>query len=151
MIRDRRVEQDASDGASADRDGAAPGARDPASGRVDVWFLNRGLLIVRPRDPFVEWVLETDPGDGEIDEDVVRHSRTAYLVPEFGSEREGLDWLQSHYDLIFEIELDGWYANPELWPRKRSWAMFRDWFDLETIEMAWDLVDAPLTSEPPAG
>lgn len=48
-----------------------------------VWFLNRGLFVLRPREPFVDWVLRADPHGGNVDPAHVSESHTGYLVPSF--------------------------------------------------------------------
>ena len=35
------------------------------------------------------------------------------------------------YRQIFEIELDSWSTNKDTWPKKRSYALFRKWFEIE--------------------
>lgn len=42
-----------------------------------------------------------------------------------------------------------WYTDPSLWPAERDWETFKGCFDVEFIDIAWDLVDAPLSSDPP--
>ena len=55
------------------------------------------------------------------------------------------------FDLMFEIALDSWYTEPALWPKNRDWKEFNRWFNMELIDVAWDLVNQPLSSEPPQG
>lgn len=112
----------------------------------EVWFLNRGVFVVRAREPYAEWA-------DSLDDTGVRYADdnawvNAYLVPEFEFEEESWEWLQENCSVIFEMELGGWHTDPDAWPRDRSWKVFREWFEVEFIQMAWDLVDAPLSSEP---
>lgn len=114
----------------------------------EIWLLNRDLLVVRPREPFLKWarsVFEDVPVDA--DEDV--GWTDSFLMPEFETEEEFLSWLRHNCDLIFEMMVSAWAGPPELWPEDRNWEAFQRWFEFERIETTWDLVDAPLSSDPP--
>jgi hypothetical protein len=45
------------------------------------------------------------------------------------------------YSDIFEFELMGWYTDKDLWPDKRSWNMFQEWFEIEINSEVIDLLD----------
>ncbi len=124
--------------------------KDMAAGESgdEVWFLNRTVVVVRHREPFRDWARNVEEGAAEA-YDSGGGWADAYLIPEFDMEEEAWEWLQLEYSTIFEIELGAWYEDPEKWPEDRTWDQFRDWFDLELIETAWDLVDEPLSSTPP--
>lgn len=110
-----------------------------------VWFINRAVVVLRHREPFAAWArsVHTDEDDG------YEPWSEAFLVPEFEDEEETSAWIEAHVELFFEIQLDAWVTDRDAWPRERTWEVFREWFDIEVIEMAWDLVDAPLSSRPP--
>ncbi|HET7274149.1 MAG TPA: hypothetical protein VFI91_03170 [Longimicrobiaceae bacterium] len=114
----------------------------------EIWFLNRGLVLLRPKQPFVDWVRDSDPGTPVSDE-VVWKEMEAFLIPQFDMTRDYYTWIRKNFDLMFEIALDSWYTEPSLWPEQRDWETFNRWFDVELVEMAWDLADEPLTSEAP--
>jgi hypothetical protein len=117
----------------------------------EIWFLNRGLVILRPKQPFVDWVREVDPGT-PTEEDEVRESAEAFLIPQFDMTPDSHVWIRENFEMMFEIQLDSWYTDPEMWPSQRDWDTFTRWFEIELIEVAWDLVDAPLSSDaPPVG
>jgi len=113
-------------------------------GPDEVWFLNRGVLVVRPRELYAQWA-------NDLNDDGPRFTgwTNAYLIPEFEMEEESWEWIQDNGSLIFELELQAWHLDPDDWSEDRSWSVFRKCFDLEFIEMAWGLVDAPLSSEAP--
>jgi hypothetical protein len=110
-----------------------------------VWFINRAVVVLRHREPFAAWARALD-GEGGGDYEPWSE---AFLVPEFEDEAETWSWIEEHHELFFEIQLDAWFTDRDAWPRERTWEMFLEWFDIEVIEMAWDLVDAPLSSRPP--
>jgi hypothetical protein len=50
--------------------------------------------------------------------------------------------------MIFDLELDAWHTDRAGWPADRSWKVFKAWFDFEMVEITWDLIDEPLSSDP---
>lgn len=119
----------------------------------EVWFLNRGILVVRPAEPFLSWASELPAEEGEepFDPETALEWKTAFLVPEFDTEEETWDWVEAHCTTVFEMQLADWHTDPATWPENRGWDTFAEWFEMEFIEIAWDLVDEPLSSEPPSG
>lgn len=84
-------------------------------------MLNRAALILRYRQPFVDWINAVDPSPAshKLTLEDVNHKRTVYLV-EVEDEDEVARWLASHHEDLSEEELRGWYTDPSLWPRERS-------------------------------
>ena len=121
--------------------------RNGDSGR-EIWFLNRNLVVVRPRQPFIDWVREVDPGD-PVGADFVREQVSAFLIDQFEVPGEAEKWVEDQCDFFFRFMCNEWYTDPALWPTFEGWKKFGEWFDVEYIEMAWDLIDAPLSSDPP--
>jgi hypothetical protein len=114
-----------------------------------IWFLNRGVLVVRPRQPFVDWICSFEDGD-PVDPEDAWEAVNSFLVPEFDEPEETLEWIHGNVDTVFEIMLNDWVTEQESWPTDRSWSAFEKWFEFEYVDLAWDLVDEPLSSEPPA-
>lgn len=114
----------------------------------EIWFLNRNILVVRPREPFVEWAMSTD-NDGLVTPEWAGSWVTSFLLPQFEDDEEALFWISETCEVMFEMMLNEWILIPELWPEERGWEAFQRWFSFEHIEMAWDLVDGPLSSDPP--
>jgi hypothetical protein len=85
-------------------------------------MLNRAVLIVRPKQPFLDWAAGLD--DSGLVPDA-EGEQTVYLVPEFESDEEGLRVLKRVYAEIFERELDGWHTDPSAWPQKRDFKTFQ--------------------------
>ena len=106
-------------------------------------MVNRNALILRYKDPAVRWINEADPSpDGQdITLTDVNEERTVYLIDDrIGDDPRSFErWLRKNYEEIFEMELDGWYTDPKLWPQDRSLALFRAWFDVELHTVLVDL------------
>ena len=114
-------------------------------------MVNRGALILRYREPAVIWIREADP-EGESDDvslESVNEERTAYLI----DQRDGADtgrlerWLKANYSRLFEVELESWYTDPKLWPRKRSYDMFKEWFAPDYHSVLIDLAEGEIVDD----
>src|SRR5213594_2183236 len=71
-------------------------------------MLNRGAVIVRPRQPYLDWAaglddsgLMPDPND----------EQTVYLIPSYDDDEEAWEILGEVYPAIFENELYGWHTD----------------------------------------
>ena len=107
-------------------------------------MLIRDLIVVRLKQPFVDWVNEADPyPDGsrmtlkEVNEDL-----PTFLVHDYaGEDLEG--WLERYYQPLFEELLEQWYVDDALWPPDLTLELFKAWCDVEVHGMVFDLVDEP--------
>ena len=112
-------------------------------------MLNRDLLIVRYRQPFVDWVNEADPhpaGGSHITLESANEDSSVFLIHEFASE-EFESWLESCYQPLFDNILGEWYTDPALWPQDRTLELFKAWCDFEVHSMVLDYVDEPLIDD----
>ena len=109
--------------------------------------INRGVVIVRPKEPFLEWLrgLPGPGGDATLEE--LRRDCNAYLIPEWETPEELDHRLKEHCRDIFEEELRAWWLGEEDWPAKRTWSVFRAWFDIECIEMVKNVVEEPMLDD----
>ena len=109
-------------------------------------LFNRTAIIVRTKAPFLEWVESTDP-DAQEQQDIIRDRVAVYLVEPAESpdaERRAVD---RHAREIFEAELEAWYRDPTSWPIRRGPATLREWFDVRTESVVFDLVDRELACD----
>jgi len=49
--------------------------------------------------------------------------------------------MEAIYKRIFEAELSGWHQDETVWPQKRSYELFRRWFDVEIHPIVVDSLD----------
>ncbi len=111
-------------------------------------MLNRAALIVRYKQPFVDWINAVDPSpsyDPLTLADVDRE-RTVYLVEVEDADELG-QWLANNHEELFEEELAGWYTDPALWPRDRSLKRLEEWFSLELHTVVVDTGDSALEDD----
>ena len=106
-------------------------------------FINRNGIVVGPRPPFWDWVKGIDP------EFVIPASseRTVYLIHEKGSDSETTAWIKKNFDKIFVEQLSGWFTDANLWPGKRTYKMFMDFFEVEYCSMVMDLEKEPVIKD----
>jgi hypothetical protein len=93
------------------------GARKLDSPRGPVIMLNRAALILRYKQPFVDWINAADPSPTShtLTLAEVNQEHTVYLV-EVEDEDDLAEWLARHHEELFEQELNGRYTDPALWP-----------------------------------
>ncbi len=107
-------------------------------------MINRAAIILRYKEPAVRWINEADPvADGrDITLSEVNRERTVYLISDDdGDGDEAVDrWVRKNYRELFESELEGWYTDPDLWPPKRTFKLFQQWFDVECHTVLTDTV-----------
>ncbi|MHB8612319.1 MAG: hypothetical protein ACYDAL_07805 [Candidatus Dormibacteraceae bacterium] len=110
-------------------------------------MLNRAALILRYRQPFVDWINATDPSPSShlVTLAEVSLERTIYLI-EVEDEDALASWLRRHHLEIFEEELSRWYTDPKLWPRDRSVKVLKEWCTLELHTVVLDFGDSPIES-----
>ena len=101
-------------------------------------MLNRAVLIVRPKQPFLDWAAQLD--DSGVVPDA-EGEQTAYLVPEFDDDDEAKRVLKRVFAEVFERELFGWHTDESSWPSNRNFALFRKWFVVELHSVVEDLCD----------
>jgi len=109
-------------------------------------MLNRCVVIIRPREPFFQW-LRSLPDPLELSLEDYDDDSTAYLLPDFEDE-EGKEEILSHFhDLLFAEILGGWWTFEADWPKNRNLEIFKEWFTCEFHSLVIDLVADPLVSE----
>ncbi|HSJ57217.1 MAG TPA: plasmid pRiA4b ORF-3 family protein [Anaerolineae bacterium] len=109
--------------------------------------IDRGVAVIVPRQPLVDWVNRTVASDEPISLHDLEHDRTAILVPDLESLDAVLEYLEPIKPLLFEIELEGWAVDPGDWPPERTAELFDAWFDIQVHSMVWDVVALPVPGQ----
>lgn len=105
-------------------------------------LVNRSVLIVKPKQPLVDWLNSLDEPPLTLEE--CQQDPTAYLIPEVELEGDKQNYLKEHFSEIFEQELASWSRDEETWPKNRNLKTFRQWFDVSFHTMTIDLDPAPI-------
>ncbi|HEX6044792.1 MAG TPA: hypothetical protein VFZ22_09920 [Pyrinomonadaceae bacterium] len=106
--------------------------------------IDRSLIILKPKQPFLNWIRTLDDEDNDLTLEELAEDSTAYLIPELWEDSDQQELLESHYDVLFEEQLGGWWTDEAAWPKKRDLTMFLDWFDVEFHSLVFDLCDEPI-------
>jgi hypothetical protein len=107
-------------------------------------MLNRGVVIVRPNQPYLDWAAGLD--DSGIVPDP-NDEQTVYLIPSYDDDDEAWEILKEVYPEIFENELFCWHMDEREWPKDRDFAMFKQWFTIELHSVVEDLCDYEIADE----
>jgi hypothetical protein len=106
--------------------------------------LNRAALIVRYKQPFVDWINATEPDSRQrLKLADANDNNSAYLI-EVDDEDDLPEWLQVNSVALMEAELSGWYPEESLWPKERSLALFNKWCAVELHTLVFDTGETPL-------
>lgn len=114
---------------------------------VSASLVNRGVLVVRPREPFIQWVAGLEGWTLEEARRSAAQELSAYLLPPSGWLEPDSGAMRAVYRYIWERELADWCTEPARWPQPRPRAQFREWFELIWCDGVLDLCEAPLERE----
>jgi hypothetical protein len=110
-------------------------------------MLNRSAVVVRFRQPFIDWLNQSDPEfDGGMTLLEANEDSPVYLV-EAEDERDFDRWLALNHDLVFEELLADWDIDQELWPSDRSLATLKLWCSFELHTTVLDTGEVPLSDD----
>jgi hypothetical protein len=94
-------------------------------------YLNRHILVVKPKQPFYDWANEIRQNHQKMDKTMFR----TYLISDYIVPKE---WLKSNYKRIFDLECFEMTDFLEEVPKKVSFKMFQEWFSVEFSESIYD-------------
>jgi hypothetical protein len=110
-------------------------------------MLNRSAVILRYKQPFVDWINSADPyPKNKVTLAEVNEENNIYLI-EIEDQGELEKWLGLNYEILFEKELHGWYTDTALWPQDRSLALLKTWCSFELHTMVFDTGRSPLEND----
>jgi len=105
---------------------------------------DRAALILKPKKPFLDWLIKYDLQDKDVD---LEEDQDVYLIPEFLDNNEFEEWLKENYDAFFCDQMNGWYSDETMWVQNRSFKLFKEWFDYKMHSMVWDTLEDPIEKE----
>ena len=116
--------------------------------------LNRGLVIIRYKQPYVDWVKTAGDAPMEISLQQANDDGDSFLLPTYESQIDPVDgtedaikWVEKRWRMFSEHILESWILDEAEWPQKRNLKMFREWFDIEYKSIVWDMGTEPLIIE----
>ena len=111
-------------------------------------MINRSEVILKYKEPFIRWINEADPyeDDTGITSKNANEDRNVYLITDEDGENVE-EWISLNYKTLFENELEGWYIDESLWPKKRDKKTFYEWFEVECHTVIIDTVNGPIEDD----
>ena len=109
--------------------------------------INRQVAIVKPKEPYIQWINSLPGTVDPVSIDELQNDCTAILIPHFDTDQESMNFLKKKFRSIFEYELFGWYTDEKGWPKKRSFKLFQEWFDIEFHSEVIDFGNGPIILE----
>ncbi len=89
---------------------------------------NRSALVVKPGQPFLDWLHAADPTSHELTLPDLSREPRIYLVPECETSADVAGVLQEVCEEIFIDQLVGWYTDTATCPEDCSYDVFCHWF-----------------------
>jgi hypothetical protein len=107
---------------------------------IDRYQVNRVIVILIPKLPFLQWIFAVEPGL-ELTLDELRAEQDALLlsISEIETLQGAKAWAYRNWKVLFDKALCDWYTDERSWPSARTLAMFEQWFDIEWHPLVWDL------------
>lgn len=107
--------------------------------------INRTVLTIIPRQPYIDWVNSIDQDGIKID--MENKQSLAILISDKYDEYNYEQLLKRNYSDIFEEELNAWIVDPNIWPEDRSYEAFNKWFEVIVSDMVIDMGIGPVDHE----
>ena len=116
----------------------------PAHNPATPASVNRFAVILTPTEAFLDWVNGIS-GDDKMTIEELLEDTAVYLVPEDDQKPEIC--LKKYFTALFESELEGWCTDETLWPRDRSYRVFKLFFNISIHSVVMDLGGEDLARE----
>ncbi len=110
--------------------------------------INRAVVLVKPRQPFVDWVNAVAFGEDDTPESLeeLRKDANAYLFDEMNDIEDLEEDLKENWLAIFTNEVSDWDEDESKWP-ELTYKNFRIWFDFNVGTEVIDLAEEELFYE----
>jgi hypothetical protein len=107
--------------------------------------INRAAIVLKPKQPLVDWVNRTVPLDTPVTVEQLAQDCTVVLVPAtMDLAEEVSEYLDPYKPALFDLELEEWNRVSSDWPAERTAAVFDAWFELEVHSVVYDTMETPV-------
>lgn len=115
-------------------------------------MINRAVVIVQCLEPALEWIKSVDLDPEFINKltlENINTDTTAFLISERSVETPQVfeSWVKANYTQLFEDFLESWYTQEDMWPKKRTYAIFKQWFNVKYYSVVEDMLDEPIVDD----
>ncbi|MDD9301301.1 MAG: hypothetical protein HUK40_02735 [Desulfobacter sp.] len=101
--------------------------------------INRTAITIIPRQLYIDWANRFEDGN-RYDQ---KHATTILILDKYG-EFDYEVYLKKIFRDVFEEQLESWMTDPGDWPPKRTYKMFKEWFEVICSDMTWDYGDGDI-------
>ncbi len=104
--------------------------------------INRQAVLVRAKQPFVDWINEVErsmDSPTRFDLEQVNDDSHVYLIQEIDMMEDTYEYFASFKEEIFETEVASWFTDPSLWPHRLTSEVFDEWFEVTHHSVLIDL------------
>ncbi|MFC2131705.1 hypothetical protein ACFLSQ_09745 [Bacteroidota bacterium] len=92
-------------------------------------------VAIKGKKVFYDWINRVDP-EGIT---VVDEPGNFYLLPhKLEMEEDIKKYLKKNFKFFFECELFDWYTDESLWPKRLTYKMFNEWFNIIICDVIHD-------------
>jgi len=105
------------------------------------YFVERAVAIVKPKEPFLEWINNSFDDVLPLTLDSIRIDCNSYLIPNIEEIEEGISYIDTKFADIFALELASWTEDENIWPQEFTLKMFWEWFDVEVFPTMIDITN----------
>ena len=110
-------------------------------GIIDLPFLDKVAVFVRPKQPFINWINKIDSRNPWTPDDFFDGNTYLLSSEEYDfADQEDIElMLAENYMEIFENELLDLCTDTNCWPETINLDMFKEWFEYHVSSMVYDL------------
>lgn len=106
--------------------------------------INRTAVVVKPKQPFVDWIKQDDE---DFDVTDIMGDGTIFLISEFDYLDDARKYIEKSYDDLFMFMIEGCVNFNCHIPTNRTYKMFQEWFSYEICSEVFDLVNGLIEKE----
>jgi len=117
------------------------------SGKNKMHTINRSVAIIKPKQPFVDWIYSQSSPEDMISLEDVREDCMAVLMPQYDYDQEAIGYIEKLCTWIFETHLKEEFRKKKNWPIKRDYETFKKWFDVELHSIIFDSYEFDIEKE----
>ncbi|MGE5682546.1 MAG: hypothetical protein ACM34K_16895 [Bacillota bacterium] len=109
-----------------------------------MYSIDRHLVIIKPKQPFLDWLKSLAEENSSLVIEDIRHDNTAFMIPSNELIEQDQKYIKSIFPDLFEMELEEWSLDTDLWPGDRTYELFQEWFDTEIHTIVIDTLEDPV-------
>ena len=103
---------------------------------------NRGVIQLIPTKLYVDWFNYVN--NYGINYSINDLEPISFLIEDFETKNEFENWLETNYQVLFEIRLNYSCTDKSQWPITRTFLVFSSWFEIYHSSMILDLISEPI-------